>query len=111
MRGLSFVLAFGKYGGFYGHVHSHSWRLCLGWVAFTIYPRTDIEAFIQHLRRKASPQALEDTKPPSFDRQAAQELSKAIREGRYVSGVHGVKIVTAPKPSKDNLTEQEQEND
>ena len=51
-RGFSVVFAIGSYGGFYAHLHSHSWRVCLGWVAITVYPRTDIEAFIQKLRRR-----------------------------------------------------------
>lgn len=52
MKGLSLTLVFGKYGGFYVRFGSHAWRVCLGWVAFTIYPRTDIEEFIKILRKR-----------------------------------------------------------
>ena len=50
MKGLSITLCFGKYGGFHAYVSDMSWRICLGWVALTIYPRTDLEAFITHVR-------------------------------------------------------------
>lgn len=47
MSGLSLTLVFGKYAGFYGNVTDTSARLVLGWVAFTIYWKHDIEAFMQ----------------------------------------------------------------
>ena len=52
MRGFSITLVFGKWGGVYMKLESHVWRICLGWVAFAIYPRTDIEAFILRLMEK-----------------------------------------------------------
>lgn len=51
MRGLSFTICFGGYGGFYVIFSRSEWRLCLGWVAFTIY-FVDLEAFILNLKRK-----------------------------------------------------------
>lgn len=52
MRGFSITLCFGKYGGFYARFTSFSWRICLGWVALTIYPETDLEEFIEYLKSK-----------------------------------------------------------
>lgn len=49
MKGLTFTLAFGKYGGFYGHMHGTNWRVCLGWMALTVY-FLDLEEFINYLR-------------------------------------------------------------
>lgn len=34
---MSFIISFGKYGGFYYHSDYHT-RICLGWVAFTYLP-------------------------------------------------------------------------
>jgi len=51
MKGLTLTLAFGKYGGFYAYAHSTNWRLCLGWVALTIY-FVDLEQFISYLKAK-----------------------------------------------------------
>ncbi len=50
MRGLSFTLCFGRYGGFYGHFHATNWRICLGFVALTVY-FLDLEEYITKLRR------------------------------------------------------------
>jgi hypothetical protein len=50
MKGLSITLCFGKYGGFHFYFTAWSWRVCLGWMALTIYPQTDLEAFIEHLK-------------------------------------------------------------
>ena len=52
MSGFSITLVFGAYAGFYIRLQSYSWRVCLGWVAFTVYPRTDIESYITHLRKE-----------------------------------------------------------
>lgn len=49
MKGLSITLCFGKYGGFWAAFTSHQWRICLGWVALTVYPQTDIEEFMKSL--------------------------------------------------------------
>jgi hypothetical protein len=35
--GGSFVISWGRYGGFYWS-HDYCTRLCLGWIAFTFYP-------------------------------------------------------------------------
>jgi hypothetical protein len=53
MRGFSITLCFGKYGGFHTNFSSWSWRVCLGWVALTVYPRTDLEEFIKYLRTRS----------------------------------------------------------
>jgi len=52
MNGFSITLCFGKYGGFHAQFTSWTWRICLGWVALTIYLRTDIEEFIKNLQEK-----------------------------------------------------------
>lgn len=49
--GLSFTLCFGKWGGIYFTMSSASIRLCLGFVAFTIYFR-DLEAVITNIQNK-----------------------------------------------------------
>lgn len=41
---MTFMLSFGKYGGFYFHA-DYSVRLCLGWVALTIIP-ADIDPIL-----------------------------------------------------------------
>jgi hypothetical protein len=51
MKGLSFTIIIGKYGGFYTLFTRQAWRICLGWVAFTLY-FCDLEAFIQYIRIK-----------------------------------------------------------
>lgn len=33
---MSFIVSIGPYGGFYPHISASAWRLCLGWVAFTV---------------------------------------------------------------------------
>lgn len=52
MKGFSLTLCVGKYGGFYCKTSLWVTRLCLGWVAFTIYWQTDIEEFITYLKTK-----------------------------------------------------------
>jgi hypothetical protein len=51
MNGLSFTLVFGSYAGFFVIVNKEQFRICLGWVAFTIY-FCDFEKFIDYLRNK-----------------------------------------------------------
>lgn len=34
---MSFAISFGTYGGFYIH-RGYTFRVCLGWVAFTVFP-------------------------------------------------------------------------
>ena len=53
MKGLSITLVFGSYGGFYATFSGFSWRICLGWVAFSIYPQTDIEDFMAYLKDRS----------------------------------------------------------
>ena len=48
MNGLSFVVAIGKYGGFHAKADGLGLRLCLGWIAFTLY-FMDIEAAIEKM--------------------------------------------------------------
>jgi hypothetical protein len=48
MRGLSFCLSFGSYGGFYASYSGYAFRVCLGWVAFTIFP-DDIDNILKGL--------------------------------------------------------------
>ena len=52
MKGFSITLCFGKYGGFHAYFTDYSWRICLGWIALSIYPRTDIEEFIKYLSNR-----------------------------------------------------------
>lgn len=49
-KGFSFTIVIGRYAGFNAQASTVSWRLCLGWVAFTVYPQTDIEGLIQSMR-------------------------------------------------------------
>lgn len=49
MKGISITLCFGSYGGFNVQITSFIWRICLGWVALTIYPQTDIENYLSKL--------------------------------------------------------------
>jgi len=53
MKGFSITLVFGTYGGIYTRFNSVDWRICLGWVALTIYPTTDIEEYIISLQNKS----------------------------------------------------------
>lgn len=48
MDGISITLCFGSYGGF----HIKRWRVCLGWVALTMYT-CDLENRIEELIRRA----------------------------------------------------------
>lgn len=50
MKGFSITLCIGKYAGFYAKFSAVSWRICLGWIALTVYPTTDLEAYIDKLR-------------------------------------------------------------
>ncbi len=52
MRGLSITLVFGSYGGFYCSFSSWVWRFCFGWIALSIYWRTDIENFIDYIGKR-----------------------------------------------------------
>lgn len=49
MRGFSITLVFGSYGGFHVRLSGTLWRICLGWVALTIYFRHDMEYVFQSL--------------------------------------------------------------
>jgi len=49
-KGLSIMLVFGSYGGFYITAKSHL-RICLGWAALTIYP-FDLENALENLMNK-----------------------------------------------------------
>jgi hypothetical protein len=51
MKGLSFTLCFGSYGGFHAKFNAQFWRLCLGWVALTVY-FCDLENYITYLRKR-----------------------------------------------------------
>ena len=42
-QGISLVICFGQYAGFYAKRMSLSWRVCFGWIAFTLW-FADIEA-------------------------------------------------------------------
>ncbi len=35
-KGFTFMISGGSYGGFYIKFRKTSWRICLGWVAFTL---------------------------------------------------------------------------
>ena len=37
--GLTAMLTVGKFAGFYLHIGKRSWRVCLGWVAISVYCR------------------------------------------------------------------------
>lgn len=54
IKGFSITLCFGRYAGFYAHAHETNWRICLGWVALTIY-FCDLEAYVQTLRNNPNP--------------------------------------------------------
>ena len=45
---MTITLAIGKYGGFYAQFNSQFWRICLGWIAITLY-FSDLEDFITKL--------------------------------------------------------------
>ena len=49
MSGLSFIVSVGKWGGFYLML-GYSWRICLGFIAFTIIP-DDIDNVFDSLRK------------------------------------------------------------
>ena len=51
ITGFSITLCFGKWGGIYFTMSTASIRLCLGFVAFTIYFR-DLEAVISNIQNK-----------------------------------------------------------
>ena len=50
-KGLSISLCVGKYGGFYSQFTPNFFRVCLGWIALTLW-FIDLESFITHLRTK-----------------------------------------------------------
>lgn len=35
-KGVSFIINIGSYGGFYTSFSTASWRICLGWICFTL---------------------------------------------------------------------------
>ena len=45
--GLTFMLSFGKFGGFYAKLDKEWFRICLGFVAFTIF-FMDFEEYLKH---------------------------------------------------------------
>ena len=49
MKGLSITICFGKYGGFHAFINEEVGRLCLGWVAISIYWQTDLEELMKYL--------------------------------------------------------------
>lgn len=48
-KGISFLIAVGSYGGFYAYKSKTSIRLCLGWIAFTLFP-FDLEDVLTELK-------------------------------------------------------------
>lgn len=48
IKGVSFTLVIGSYGGFHFVIKDWSIRLCIGWIAFTIYSY-DLEEAIDKL--------------------------------------------------------------
>jgi len=44
---MTFIISFGKYGGFYFY-NENTFRVCLGWVAFTWFP-FDIDMVLRKL--------------------------------------------------------------
>ena len=54
MKGISLTIVIGSYGGFYFKFSKYSWRACFGWLAITLYLRTDIENFITLLIKRGS---------------------------------------------------------
>ena len=46
IRGLTFMVNFGAYGGFYAKIYKVSARICLGWVAFTVIKR-DVDFLLE----------------------------------------------------------------
>lgn len=48
-KGFSLVLSFGKWGGFYLN-RKYMFRLCIGWVAFTIIPK-DLDVILKRLAK------------------------------------------------------------
>lgn len=51
MNGITITLTIGKlYGGFYTRFTSISWRICLGWIALTIY-FCDLEKALEDIDR------------------------------------------------------------
>ena len=36
-KGISFLTVIGSYGGFHKTITKHSWHICFGWIAFTIF--------------------------------------------------------------------------
>lgn len=47
MEGLSFSISFGKWGGV-GYHHGYTKRLCLGWVALTVWP-FDLDVWVARM--------------------------------------------------------------
>lgn len=37
---MSILISFGKWGGVYFH-RGYSWRLCMGWIAVSVFPMDD----------------------------------------------------------------------
>jgi len=50
MNGLTFLLCFGRYGGFHIINGKSLFRICLGWIAFTII-YYDFEIYINELEK------------------------------------------------------------
>lgn len=44
---MSILIAIGKYGGFYLYKGNDSYRICLGWIAFTLFTY-DVEKAIEN---------------------------------------------------------------
>lgn len=55
-KGLSFLLAFGGYGGFYAHYSNSSFRICLGWIGITIF-FYDVEGSIGRILKERKTEA------------------------------------------------------
>lgn len=53
MNGITITLCIGKFGGFYATASTRVIRVCLGWIAITLYPMNDLERYIENLSEKA----------------------------------------------------------
>ena len=53
ISGLSITIVLGRYGGFHAKFSKEMWRVCIGWIAFTIY-FSDIKAFMHTLINRAN---------------------------------------------------------
>jgi hypothetical protein len=83
-KGISLLFVLGSYGGFHKTITKHSWHICLGWIAFTVF-WYDVESALSKIliEEKPDEEYLDEkikAATPNWKGVDADQFIKEIRE-------------------------------